>query len=559
VTAHLLEAGQKRSPSLEPARVVGLVVRHFSLAIAQACHFALPAASPSIGHRVSFGKGASSSSSSARGRLCVCPAVPRRDGISISRSARRHEDPDERRRAASACEFPNVSSTTTASPGSSPGPFDRRPFANRSALAVVLGPDECYGSRMRDESIPPPVRRHVYGAMETDDQDRQMFVLRDTLGIADEVRLPPVARLIVPRLNGRDSYRAIASAVARELGTSADVNVVFGVVQELGKALILQDAIFDAAHRSATAAFATLTTRAAIGPGGDYPASPEHLRTYLSTCLAIGDRRLPASSAGIVALIAPHLDLPRGLATYGHAYGSLARRLAPEVDTVVLFGTAHAPMTEPFAMCRKAFDTPLGPLECDRDVIEQVARRCAFDVYADEFHFMREHSIEYHVLFLKYILGDRLARIVPVLSGLGKHRKSKTDPAGDASAMSFLDAMRELVARRGRRVVVVASADLSHVGPSYGDSVALDAAARARLADADRFSLAKAEDADASGFWADVVSDLGVRRICGLAPVYSLLKTVSPGVRGQLLHYEQALDPGDGSVVTHAAMTFSVT
>jgi hypothetical protein len=111
-------------------------------------------------------------------------------------------------------------------------------------------------------------------------------------------------------------------------------------------------------------------------------------------------------------------------------------------------------------------------------------------------------------------------------------------------------------------VVIVAGADLAHVGPRFGDAQAFDAEARDGLERADRASLDQATSVDAAGFWDDVASDLDERRVCGLAPIWTLLAALGPsgraagGPRGRLLHYEQTVDREDGSIVSHAALGF---
>ena len=261
----------------------------------------------------------------------------------------------------------------------------------------------------------------------------------------------------------------------------------------------------------------------------------------------------------MVALVAPHIDPWRGAVGYGHAYGALASALSADADTFVLFGTSHAPMAAPFALCRKAFATPLGDVETDTESIDALAS-CAdgFDPYADQFNHKREHSLEFQVVFLKHLLGVRPFRIVPVLAGLGAHQVTGEDPAGDAPVTRFLEGVRKLVEARPGRVVVVAGADLAHVGPRFGDELPFDAGQRAALEGQDRGSLERAVAMDGPGFWAHVARDLDARRVCGLAPIWSLLQSVSGGAHGRLLHYEQTVDADDGSIVSHAAMGFYV-
>jgi AmmeMemoRadiSam system protein B len=118
--------------------------------------------------------------------------------------------------------------------------------------------------------------------------------------------------------------------------------------------------------------------------------------------------------------------------------------------------------------------------------------------------------------------------------------------------------VRRLVEARPGRVVVVAGADLAHVGPRFGAEQPYDAEQRATLEGLDRGSLERAAAVDGAGFWADVARDLDDRRVCGLGPIWSLLQSVSGGAHGRLLHYEQTVHADDGSIVSHAAMGFYV-
>ena len=106
--------------------------------------------------------------------------------------------------------------------------------------------------------------------------------------------------------------------------------------------------------------------------------------------------------------------------------------------------------------------------------------------------------------------------------------------------------------------MVIAGADLAHVGPRFGDPRPLDEKERRVLDDTDRESLDLATGVDAEGFWKQVADDLDTRRVCGLAPVYSLLRVIDPKSKGELRHYEQTVDPDEGSIVSHAAVGFYV-
>jgi MEMO1 family protein len=404
-----------------------------------------------------------------------------------------------------------------------------------------------------------PALRPVETLVLPDPEHGRVLVLRDIEGVAEaSVSIPLPLLPVVARFTGEKTCGQIASDLSVELGGDVDIEVVLRAAETLEDALFLEGPAYRMARENVISTFTAASIRSATHAGGAYLADPAELRAYVeSKCLAKAKPQTRTKNGErMIGLISPHIDPWRGAVGYGHAYAALADTLAPEADTFIVFGTSHAPMQRPFALCRKAFDTPFGAMPCDDEAVDRIARACHFDPYADEFNHKREHSIEFQVVFLKHLLGSRSARIIPVLAGLSEAQARRTDPSHDAGAMRFLDAVREVVVERGRRAVLVAGADMAHVGPRFGDRKPYDASARTRLAAADEESLSRAAEGDATSFWANVASDLETRRVCGLGPIYSLIKTLPGGSRGKLLHYEQTVDDDDGSIVSHAALGF---
>jgi MEMO1 family protein len=430
-----------------------------------------------------------------------------------------------------------------------------------------------------------PRLRPIETVVVNDRRLGRALMLRDTQGVMpNPIVLPFELVPIVARFTGSMTCEEIARDVAADVGEPVSVDVVVKLATELEDALYVDGAPYRRERARIEQEFAGATVREASHAGGAYHDDPAALTEYLDVaCLGLREgspassRRKPRGANGngktsgnssasakphkktngqLVGLVAPHIDPWRGARCYGAAYNALSASLPDDTDTFILLGTSHAPMREPFALCRKTFATPLGPMEADVDSIDALAGACDFDPYADQFNHKREHSLEFQAVFLRHLLGRRKARIVPILAGLGKQQMSGASPTSSRSVTRFFDALRKIVDRR--RAVVIAGADLAHVGPRFGDPRPLDALERSRLDITDRDSLARAERVDAEAFWEHVVRDLETRRVCGLAPVYSLLRTIAPGARGEIRHYEQTVDPEEGSIVSHAAMGFYV-
>jgi AmmeMemoRadiSam system protein B len=394
------------------------------------------------------------------------------------------------------------------------------------------------------ETIVVPDRRHG-----------KVLVLRDTQGIAQgHAMLPPPLVPIVARFDGSRTCEQIARDVAPDLG-EVPVDIVCQLATQLDEGLFLESATFEKALDKVKLDFDAGSVRAASHAGGAYPGSPDELAEYIdSRCIARANGSSP--SGRMLGLVAPHIDPWRGAVGYGHAYGALAKALPSDADTFILFGTSHAPMREPFALCRKGYDTPQGVMPIDAELVETLAAASDFDPWHDRLNHKREHSLEFQAVFLRHVLGDREARIVPILAGLGEHQARGTQPAQDKKVAKFLGAVREIVEARPGKVIVVAGADLAHVGPRFGDPSPFNALARKELEATDRASLAHAVDKTSADFWSHVASDLETRRVCGLAPIFSLLEVLPEKSHGKVLHYEQTIDDEDGSIVSHAAVGF---
>jgi len=400
-----------------------------------------------------------------------------------------------------------------------------------------------------------PKLRPVESVFVQDPTHGHALMLRDTEGIAERaVVLPATLAAIVARFNGARSYAQIAAEASRAEGRSIDAALVAQTAEKLDAACMLDTPHFRARRRDAIEKFVAAPVRPAAHAGGAYPGDPGRLARYIQEeCLAKAPPR--AHRGAMVGLCSPHMDLWRAAHGYGHAYRALSEALPAGVSVFILLGTSHAAMRRPFAVCDKAFATPLGALSPDRDAIRELADASQFDVHEEQYLHKREHSIEFQAVFLRHLLGGRAATIVPILCGLCDVQASGGDPSRDTLAESFILALRRVVERRRGRVMIIAGADLAHVGPRFGDRRPLDARGQALLAERDRRSIDLSLARDARGFFADVARDLETRRVCGLGPIYTMLRVLPPS-QGERLHYAQCIDPEEGSIVSHASLGF---
>jgi AmmeMemoRadiSam system protein B len=406
-----------------------------------------------------------------------------------------------------------------------------------------------------------PTRPKLRGveAFPVEHEGQRFIGLRDPSGYTPSVLLLPMPlRAVVGRFDGRHSIDDIQAALLREHGAQVPRESIEDMVRALDEHGFLDSPAFAERQRAIEDAFLAAPRRAAVHAGGAYPGEPDALRTTMRGFFAPPKGPGPIGGptpgrAPVVGVIAPHIDFHRGGPAYAWAYREVAERT--DADLFVIFGTCHGGMADPFAITRKDYDTPLGPAVVDRDFVDALTRRAPEDCFASELAHRNEHSIEFQAVFLRYLYaGAREFTIVPILSSFAHEALAAgASPEADRRVAGFLEALAETADASGRRVAFIAGADLAHVGPRFGDPEPLSAAAIARVEMEDRAMLRAIESGDPAAFFEAVAADGDRRRICGLSPIYSLLRVLR-GRGGDLRHYGHTGDPA--CLVSYASVVF---
>ena len=394
-------------------------------------------------------------------------------------------------------------------------------------------------------------------------EDREVICLRDPSGLTDSVLTVP--RALAPILALFDGLRSLVDVqreIMRECGELVLRSQLESMVEVLDQHLFLEGPRVEAERARQRAAFLAAPTRPAFLAGRSYEADRESLAETLATYFErpgapgpIG----PPRDIVMRGLVAPHIDFTRGGAGYAWAYRALAE--ARDADCFIVLGTSHQGLDgHHFAATRKAFETPFGPLEVDHEILDAIVRRSPEDLFAAELAHRGEHSIEFQAVWLEYLrhrTGGGVRRIVPLLTSFVHECLTRGEsPAAQSDVGAVLDAVSDVMATVPRRYCIVAGADLAHVGPRFGDGWRAGRTQLARVQSEDRALLAPVSAGDAEGFFREALRQGDQNRICGLSPIYSLLRLL-PGAEGTLLHYEQWPDP-DGAV-TFASVAFEQT
>lgn len=399
-------------------------------------------------------------------------------------------------------------------------------------------------------------------------QDGKTLVyLKDPLNFATPLGISPAGYFVLAHFDGQHSFTDVQEAYCKQFGSLLMSDDLKSFVDMLDQHYYLDSERFRDYKNAVVLEFRNQTTRVPAHVGGVYKADPEELKTQLEGFFsAPNGPGLPNSQlAGSTprAIVAPHIDFHRGGPAYAWAYKPLAE--SDGADLYILLGTSHYSGQTPYILTLKNFATPLGLVETDRDFVQRLQAKCAEDCFTDEYLHRGEHSLEFQVVFLKYIAQQRAAltgrpekpfKIVPILvSSFHSAVVNQTLPEKDSAVGTFLRTLRDLAALESRRVCFVAGVDLAHVGRQFGDREPITDDFLKWVESEDQELVNRLVALDAPGFFNAVAKDQDKRRICGFSPLYSLIHLLD-GARGNHLKYSQAFTPETGSAVTFSSLIF---
>ena len=372
-----------------------------------------------------------------------------------------------------------------------------------------------------------------------------MLVLRDRLGLTDQVATvsAPVATLL-SLCDGTRDVDQLRTAFELHTGIAITGDRLRKVLTELDSALLFEGPRVEQLKTARLAQYRAQPFRSPALAGQAYPADPDECRDVLATFGDHTGSRDKAASAGpIQGLVSPHIDYQRGGPVY-HQTWQLAASAVRAAELVIILGTDHHGSAGQLTPTRLPYATPFGPLPLALDIVDAMETAMGTGpAYDEELHHEQEHSIELSAVWLHSFVVDRPPAVLPVLCGSFHEYTAGTKHPSDSRVLeAAIQVLRQAV--RTRRTLVVAAADLAHVGPAFGDALPFDATAREDVARADASALEATCAGDAEGFLATVCAIQDRYRVCGVPPIYLALRILD-NVEGDLVDYRFC--PADAS------------
>jgi AmmeMemoRadiSam system protein B len=377
--------------------------------------------------------------------------------------------------------------------------------------------------------------------------------LRDHLSMSDlTVMIPETVAPVVTLLDGSRTLPEIRSALALRFGLTVSDQELRSMIGQLDEALLIGNGEFRRARRRALTVYREADHRSPSHVGAVYPESVPALEAAIDgwchEVSPIGPLTRPGGD--LVGMLCPHIDYSRGHATYAELWRDIESDLS-EIDLVVILGTDHYGGLGQLTPTVQNYATPYGTLETDKDIVNRLAKAIGTAAFDEELHHRTEHSIELAAVWLHHFARGRDVRLVPILCGsFHDFTSSGADPDDVPHIPATLEVLEGVITQR--RTLIIAAGDLAHVGPAFGDPHPLDEVAKAKIRSEDSQSISAICSGDARGFLEISRNESDRRKICGLPPIYLMLRLLD-GARGIHVGYDQCpADPTNGSVVSIA-------
>jgi AmmeMemoRadiSam system protein B len=375
-----------------------------------------------------------------------------------------------------------------------------------------------------------------------------MWLLRDPLELTEYqlVLAPPLAQILV-YCDGTRGPLELQAALSEEFGIPVDLDIVKDTLEQLDDAYLLDNERSRKAKNALLEGYRNQTTREPSLAGVGYPADPDELTTQL-TSFGQGDDLSDWSPWSGRGIISPHIDYHRGGPVYSQIWRR-AEQAVKQAELVLILGTDHNGSYGGLTLTTKPYSTPYGVIPTDLDLVHNLAAAIGPDAFSEELHHRNEHSIELSAVWYHFMSDGNPCPMVPILCGSFQHLiEEDHQPEHDPKLVNFIEALRELTS--GKRVLAIASVDLAHLGPSFGDDFVMDSTRREEVFQSDLRLIETISVGDSTRFFQEVATVEDQNRICGFSSIYILLQYLGPTTGIQVAYEQCSADQNDTSLVS---------
>lgn len=419
-------------------------------------------------------------------------------------------------------------------------PFNpKTPVSARYTAFMTEDSPHSASSQGQDHLVRPHLRQFQPLPGKSPD-GKPVVLLRDPLNLAPKPMVVAAQALsLLAQFQGQRTITEIAEQF------SIPLEKIEELVAVLDRHALLWGPVFtekEQALKDAISARGCMPRGAAFMLGED----PDVLRKQLADWLIeVEDPELETPPKGLVL---PHLDYLRGWPLYASGYRALEGTTPP--DRVVILGTNHFGIGDGVVGTEWNWETPFGEVTRDKALTSAMRDRLGEGFFADQLDHVPEHSIQLHLPWIQHLYGDVpiFGVLVPdPLIGMVSDDGKRTSPD------QFLAAMKEALEQLGGTTFLIASSDLSHVGPQFGEPAAVDDERKSEVEHHDRDMLSKFLEGDSREFIEAMSWSKNPTRWCSIGNMAMLLDLAGPDGEIELLDYRQATHENGVAMVSASA------
>ncbi len=377
------------------------------------------------------------------------------------------------------------------------------------------------------------------------EKGQQGILLSDPLNLSQKVMfIPGSLALLLVLMDGTRDIGTLKAGFDLRTGITLSNSVLDHLVSQLDEALFLENERFNQAYKAAVDDYRSAASRSPVLMGKSLPENSTELKANLEHYfdqLKNADLESPSVVKG---LISPHIDFERG----GHIYAevwSKAKAAVRQAELIVILGTDHNEGSGRITLTYQNYETPWGVIPTAQEVVDEFEREIGQCIFDCEINHRGEHSIEAAIIWLHYLLGDKPCYVLPILCGSFQSFIERGEsPLKADHVASAVEILKRVTSQR--RTIVVAAADLAHMGPAFGDPYPLDLIGRAGMERQDTELITIMCRGDAEGFYTEIQNERDCRHVCGVPPIYITLSVLS-GASGKPTGYAQCPASEDGT------------
>lgn len=380
---------------------------------------------------------------------------------------------------------------------------------------------------MNDKFISP--LRYDINEVETIIDNEKYIILQDPFGIANQnLLLTKDFYILLRSLNGAFTFQQLKE----ELDNDDIYKLIEDSLRFLDENGYLISPNYFKILNEVKEKYAKEPFRPMLTANSSYPENSEEFNAFASEYFKkFPDIKFDSEPA---ALILPHIDFSIGhLSTdvYAKGYSSI---LDYEYDLFVILGTSHRSYSDSFMFSEKPYQTPLGIVECDLEIFEQLKEKLGQNLTIDDFSHKFEHSVEYQVVLLKHYFKNNF-KILPILVGSPYEFILNGKLPENEKINNILKTLKYVVEQSNKRVMFIASVDFAHVGRKFGDEFDAETFLE-QLEIEDKLLIHSIEDGNKITFFEKIIADKDKWKICGVSSIYALMQLINPK-KGKLIDY----------------------